>query len=71
MGKTTAAGAEAAAQEKAQAAKFSVERLAADCRRLFGVSSCTFAGATHDMTGDYTVEEMKAHIDKWCGMEVK
>lgn len=73
MSKNTAAGAEAAAQEteKAQAAKFPVERLAADCRQLFGVSSCTFAGATHGMTGDYTVEEIKAHIEEWRSKEVR
>ncbi|MCD7891605.1 MAG: hypothetical protein LUG26_07670 [Ruminococcus sp.] len=58
------------AQETAQP-KFTVERLAVDCRRLFDVSSCTYAGATHGMTGEYTVEEMKAHIKKWCGTEVK
>lgn len=50
---------------------FPVERLAADCRQLFGVSSCTFAGATYGMTGEYTVEEMKAHIEKWCSKEAK
>lgn len=63
------AGAEAASA--AQAPKFTVERLGADCRQLFGVSSCTYAGATHGMTGKYTVEEMKAHIKEWCGKEVK
>jgi hypothetical protein len=56
--------------EKAAAPKFPVEKLAAHCRQLFGVSSCTFAGATQGMTGEYTVEEMKAHIKKWCGQEV-
>lgn len=69
--RSTAAGTEAAAPEKAQAPKFTVERLAANCRQLFGVSSCTFAGATHGMTGNYTVEEMKAHIKSWCSKEVK
>mgnify|MGYP001045949145 CR=1 FL=1 len=69
--KGTAAGAEATTQEKAQAPKFTVERLGANCRQLFGVSSCTFAGATHGMTGEFTVEEMKAHIEKCCGKEAK
>lgn len=69
--KGTAAVAEAATPEKAQAPKFTVERLAADCSQLFGVSSCTFAGATHGMTGEYTVAEMKAHIKEWCSKEVK
>lgn len=68
--KSTTTGTEAT-QEKAQAPKFPVERLAANCRQLFGVSSCTFAGATYGMTGDYTVEEMKAHIKKWCSKEAK
>lgn len=69
--KNTAAGATEAAPEKAQAAKFPVEKLAVHCRQLFGVSSCTYAGATHGMTGEYTVEEMKKHINEWCKKEVK
>lgn len=69
--KNTAAGTAEAAPEKAQATKFSVEKLAAHCRQLFGVSSCTYAGATHGMTGEYTVDEMKKHINEWCKKEVK
>lgn len=63
------AGAEAASET--QAPKFTVERLGENCRQLFGVSSCTYAGAMHGMTGEYTVEEMKAHISEWCSKEVK
>lgn len=62
---------EAAEKEVQQATKFPIEKLAANCRRLFGVSSCTFAGATHGLTGEFTVEEMKKHIEKWCKQEVK
>lgn len=51
------------------AAKYPIEKLAENCRRLFGVSSCTFAGATYKMAGEYTVEEMKTHIEKWCKKE--
>lgn len=51
--------------------KFTVEKLAANCRRLFGVSASTFAGATYGMTGEYTVEEMKAHIEAWGKRGVK
>lgn len=69
--KTEKAGTEAATPEKAQAPKFTVERLAANCRQLFGVSSCTYAGATHGMTGEYTVEEMKKQIEEWKKKEVK
>lgn len=68
--KNTKAGTEEAEVQK-QSPKFTVNRLAADCRQLFGVSSCTFAGATHNMTGEYTVAEMDAHIKKWCSKEVK
>lgn len=69
--KRNEAVAEAATPETAQAPKFTVERLAANCRQLFGVSSCTYAGATYGMTGEYTVEEMKKHIEEWKKKEVK
>lgn len=58
---------EAAAEEK----KFPIEKLATNCRKLFGVSSSTFAGATAGMTGKYSVAEMKAHIEKWGRTEAK
>lgn len=51
--------------------KFTVEKLQANCRELFGISTSTFAGATYGMTGTYTVEEMKAHIEAWRKKEVK
>lgn len=51
--------------------KFPVEKLQANCRELFGVSGSTFAGATYGMTGEYTVEEMKAHIEAWKTRGVK
>ena len=51
--------------------KFPLEKLRANCKKLFGVTDCTFAGATHGMTGDYTVNEIKAQLEKWRGMEVK
>ena len=46
------------------AAKYPIEKLAENCRKLFGVSSCTYK-----MAGEYTVEEMKTHIEKWCKKE--
>ena len=45
------------------------ELLAKACRTLFHVSASTFAGATAGMTGEYTVEEMRKHIDEWLGKE--
>lgn len=51
--------------------KYSVEQLQGNCRKLFGVSTSTFVGATHKMTGKYTVEEMKAHIEAWKKKGVK
>ncbi len=54
-----------AKKAKTGAQKFTVEKLQANCRELFGVSTSTFAGATYGMTGKYTVEEMKNHIEAW------
>lgn len=62
---------EGAGGKKTQATKFPIDKLAVNCRQLFGVSSCTFAGATHGLTGEFTVEEMKKHIEKWRKQEVK
>nr|DAG87052.1 MAG TPA: hypothetical protein [Caudoviricetes sp.] len=53
------------------APKYAVEKLQENCRQLFGVSTSTFAGATYGMTGKYTVEEMRAHIEAWQKREVK
>ena len=50
-------------------AKFSVESLGAHCRELFGCSSVTFAGATAGMEGEYSVRQMKEHIDAWSKKE--
>lgn len=58
------------AQGKA-AKKYTVGKLQANCRQLFGVSTSTFAGATYGMTGNYTVEEMRAHIEAWKKKGVK
>lgn len=53
------------------APKYTVEKLRLNCRKLFGVSTSTFAGATYGMTGKYTVEEMKTHIEAWKKKGVK
>lgn len=58
-----------AAKEAPQ--KFPLEKLAAGCMTLFGVTQSTFAGATAGMSGDYSVAEMKEHITKWLKKEVK
>ena len=64
--KNTTAGAETAAPEKVQAAKFTVERLAANCRQLFGVSSCAYAGAITDVDydNDFLVDRDASHGDE-------
>ncbi len=51
--------------------KFALEKLRENCKALFGVSTSTFAGATLGMTGRYSVEEMKAHLEKWGKEKVK
>jgi len=48
--------------------KFSVERLCVDCRELFNVSTSTYDAATYALEGTYTVEEMRTHIEEWCGL---
>ena len=64
-GKSKPAGAAENTAGTRTAQKFTVEKLQANCRQLFGVSTSTFAGATYGMTGKYTVEEMKTHIEEW------
>ena len=51
--------------------KFTIEKLKENCLRIFGVSTSTFVGATYGMTGKYTVEEMKTHIENWKKEEAK
>jgi len=42
------------------------------CRKLFGVSTATFVGATTGIADkEYTVNEMKGIIEEWCRQEVK
>lgn len=57
--------AEAPASTGATETKFTLERLRLNCRSLFGISTSTFDGAAYGMTGKYTVEEMRAHIEDW------
>lgn len=56
---------QAKAKEPVKTTKFSISRLRKDCFSLFGVTVSTFDGATHGLTGNYTVDEMKARIEKW------
>lgn len=51
--------------------QFTIEKLKQNCIELFGVSTSTFCGATYGMTGKYTIEEMKTHIESWKKKEVK
>ena len=71
--KRQAAKAEAVRTQPSGAAekKFPLEKLRANCRELFGVTDCTFAGGTHGMAGSYTVDEIKAQLEKWRGTEVR
>lgn len=53
--------------EAAQATprKFTKTKLRENCRKLFGVPVSTFDGATYGLTGQFTVEEIKSHIEAW------
>ena len=44
---------------------FTIAQLRPDCRTLFGVSASTYDGATASLSGEFTVAEMRSHIDKW------
>lgn len=63
-------GAEALVKAGA-APKYTLEKLRLNCRRLFGVSTSTFDGATYGLTEKYTVAEMQAHIEAWKKKGVK
>ena len=57
--------------ENEQALKFPLDKLAANCRELFGVSACTFAGAAYGLSGEFTVAEMRERLEKWSRKGVK
>lgn len=48
---------------------FSVAQLRASARNLFGISQSTYDGATDGLTGEFTVEAMREHIEKWLKEE--
>lgn len=47
------------------AKKYPIEKLKQNCRQLFGISESAFAGVVYGLTGEYTIEEMKFHIETW------
>lgn len=52
--------------------KIPIDKLRRSCVKLFGVAPSTFDGATAGIPEDsrYTVEEMRARIDKWLNTPV-
>jgi hypothetical protein len=58
-------------EKSSSGTKFSIETLSKNCKKLFGVSQSTYAGATFGLTGEYTVEEMDGKIKEWLKKEVK
>ena len=52
---------------------YTLEKLRANCKKLFGVSTTTFAGATAALPNkkQYTVAEIKKVIDEWLKKEAK
>ena len=45
--------------------KFTIEKLRQNCMTLFGISTSTYSAATYGMTGKYSIEEIKAHLETW------
>lgn len=50
--------------------KVPLENLRRSCVKLFKITPSTFDGATVGLDGKFTVEEMRAIIDKWLNKEV-
>lgn len=73
--KEAASGAATAADEgvkKMDEPKFTLDNLRKHCYELFGVPTVVFAGATAGLEAkEYTVNEIKSTIVKWCRQEVK
>lgn len=68
MAKSNAAPAATAAP----AVKYQLSKLRDNSEKIFGVSSCTFAGATAKLPdGEYTIDEIKSAIEKWQKKEAK
>ena len=67
MGKTNT---DTANDQGATAPVFSLEKLREDCKKLFGVEPFVFDGATYGMTGEYTVDDMRAHINTWLNTPI-
>ena len=58
-------------QESETTQRYTVEQLRIHALKLFGVTQSTYVGATHNLDGEYTVEEMRDHINKWLNKEVR
>ena len=68
MAKTNAAPSAAAAPP----VKYQLSKLRDNSDKIFGVSSSTFAGATAKLPdGEYTIDEIKATLEKWQKKEAK
>lgn len=56
----------------APTAKYLLSKLAANSEKVFGVSGCTFAGATAELAeGEYSIDEISAIIKEWQKKEAK
>lgn len=52
--------------------KYQLSKLRDNCERIFGVSACTFAGATAKLSdGEYTIDEIKSAIENWQKKEAQ
>jgi len=57
--------------ETASEQKFTIPALQKYAFELFGVPTSTFVGATADLDGEYTVNEVKKIIEDWKKKEAK
>ncbi len=62
----------ASAEEITNEKKFPLNVLKANCTKLFGVTSSTFAGATTDVSdGEYTIAYINNKVKNWLKKEVQ
>lgn len=50
---------------------FTIKQLQKYSLELFGLTRTAFIGATHGLSGEYTIQQMKRHIEEWLKKEVK
>lgn len=57
--------------DKAPSQKYTLSQLRAHCLKLFGVTQSGFDGATAELSGEFTIDELKKKIEAWMGKKIE